>query len=186
MVTSAAQLLRSHGVDGTSFSRVLEHSAAPRGSVGHHFPGGKREMLVDAVRWAGDVATHVMRDSLERGDSPAELFGRFCAFHRRALVDSAYAAGCPIGAVAFEAYADPELRPAVEAVFADWRAVLREVLLAAGRPEPDAEALADVCIAAYEGALMLARVDRSTAPLDRVEAQLRPLLDSEREAFPCP
>jgi hypothetical protein len=39
-----------------------------------------------------------------------------------------------------------------------------------------AEELAELCIASLEGALMLARVDRSTEPLDRVEARLLALL----------
>ena len=53
MVASAAALLRRHGVRGTSFGRVLEHSGAPRGSISHHFPGGKREMIGAAVTAPG-------------------------------------------------------------------------------------------------------------------------------------
>jgi hypothetical protein len=36
--------------------------------------------------------------------------------------------------------------------------------------------LAELCIAGLEGALLMARVDRTTAPLDRVEKQLQALL----------
>src|SRR5918995_78876 len=55
MIESAAVLFRERGVHGTSFSDVLEHSGAPRGSIYHHFPGGKTELAAEAVRWAGDV-----------------------------------------------------------------------------------------------------------------------------------
>ena len=176
MAASAALLLREHGVRGTSFPKVLEHSSSPRGSIGHHFPGGKREMIADAVRWAGGAATSAMRKAVERGDTPIELFSMVCAFYRRALVDSEFAAGCPLGAVAEEAFDDEALRAAVEDVFNDWRAILRQSLTSAGYDLTRAEGLAELSIAGLEGALLLARVDRTTAPLDRVEEQLRPLL----------
>jgi TetR/AcrR family transcriptional regulator, lmrAB and yxaGH operons repressor len=176
MVTSAALLLREHGVGGTSFAKVLEHSSTPRGSIGHHFPAGKRELVADAVRFAGGAASEAMSRSVERGDSPAELFSMMCGFYRRALVDSEFAAGCPVGAVAQEAFDDDALREAVAEVFDDWRAVLQRALTSTGHEPARAEALAELCIASLEGALMLARVDRTTRPLDRVEQQLRTLL----------
>src|SRR5215211_1561249 len=124
MVTSAALLLRERGVAGTSFAKVLEHSGAPRGSLGHHFPDGKREMVADAVRWAGGAASAAMRHAAERGDTPAELFAMVCGFYRRALVESEFAAGCPVGAVAHDAFRDAPLRDAAGEVFNDWRAIL--------------------------------------------------------------
>jgi TetR/AcrR family transcriptional repressor of lmrAB and yxaGH operons len=176
MVTSAALLLRERGVVGTSFAKVLEHSGAPRGSLGHHFPSGKREMVADAVRWAGGAASAAMRHAVERGDTPAELFAMVCSFYRRALVDTAFAAGCPVGNVAQEAHDDELLRAAANEVFDDWRSILGASLTAAGHTAAGATDLAELCIAGLEGALMLARVDRSPAPIDRVQRQLDVLL----------
>lgn len=176
MVTSAALLLREQGMRGTSFPKVIEHSSTPRGSIGHHFPGGKRELIADAVRFAGGAASAAMHHSMERGDTPAELFSMVCGFYHRALVDSQFAAACPVGAVAQEAFDDETLRAAAGEVFNDWRAILQQSLTSAGRDPAQAESLAELCIAGLEGALMLARVDRTAAPLDRIEQQLRPLL----------
>src|SRR6266545_2120650 len=166
MVQSAALLLREHGVSGTSFHRVLDDSSTPRGSIAHHFPGGKREMIADAVRWAGGAATAAMCQAIERGDPPAELFSSLCAAYRHALVDSDYAAGCPVGAVALESFDDEPLRTAVGEVFTAWRTLLRQAMTDAGHDAPAAERLTDTCIASLEGALMLTRIDRSTRPLD--------------------
>ena len=44
MVTSAALMLREHGVTGTSFAKVLRSCGGPRGSIGFHFPGGKAQL----------------------------------------------------------------------------------------------------------------------------------------------
>ncbi|MGO4757142.1 TetR family transcriptional regulator, partial [Streptomyces sp. 2MCAF27] len=45
MVLSAAELLREYGAGATSIDRVLVHSGAPRGSVYHHFPGGRAQLI---------------------------------------------------------------------------------------------------------------------------------------------
>jgi TetR/AcrR family transcriptional regulator, lmrAB and yxaGH operons repressor len=176
MVASAALLLRERGVRGTSFAKVLEHSRAPRGSISHYFPAGKCEMVADAVRWAGGTAATAMRTAVERGDSPHQLFSMICGFYRGALIDSEFAAGCPVGIVAQETFDDEVLRAAVGDVFDEWRAILTQSLVAAGRSAADAEDLAELCIAGFEGALILARINRSTAPLDRIERQVSALL----------
>jgi len=53
MIERAAILLAQKGLQGASFSEVLEASGAPRGSLYHHFPGGKDELVLAAVALAG-------------------------------------------------------------------------------------------------------------------------------------
>ena len=48
MIRSAIALFAERGVHGTSFTDVIAQAGAPRGSIYHHFPGGKDE-LVQAV-----------------------------------------------------------------------------------------------------------------------------------------
>ena len=49
MVDSAVVLLAKRGFQGASFSEVLAHSKAPRGSIYHHFPDGKEQLIAAAV-----------------------------------------------------------------------------------------------------------------------------------------
>jgi TetR/AcrR family transcriptional regulator, lmrAB and yxaGH operons repressor len=81
--------------------------------------------------------------------------------------------------VAQEAFGDEPLRDAADQIFDDWRAILRQSLTSAGHEPAHAEGLAELCIAGLEGALMLARVDRTTTPLDRIEQQLETLLTGD-------
>lgn len=172
MVTSAALLLRERGVAGTSVTKVLEHSGGPRGSVGFHFPGGRAELLVDAVRTVGDRITGRIRSTQNARDT----FAGIVAHYRKQLIDTDFTAGCPIGATAQEAYADPALGPVVAGIVSDWLTALTESLERDGHPAADAEELAVLCVSAMEGAITLARVRRSTAPLDAVGARISPLL----------
>ncbi|WP_203217549.1 helix-turn-helix domain-containing protein [Nocardia arthritidis] len=61
MVLSAVQLFREHGYSGTGFRDVIAHSGAPRGSIYHHFPGGKAQLGQEAARaWGGSSRTECL------------------------------------------------------------------------------------------------------------------------------
>ncbi len=54
MVISAALLIRERGAHPTAIADVLEHSGAPRGSAYHYFPGGRTQLLCEAIDYAGE------------------------------------------------------------------------------------------------------------------------------------
>ena len=54
MIETAAVVMRERGVEATSFSEVLARSGAPRGSIYHHFPGGKAQLIEEATRYGGE------------------------------------------------------------------------------------------------------------------------------------
>jgi len=45
MVAGAADLMSRRGVNATSMREVVRHTGTPRGSIGHHFPGGKQQLI---------------------------------------------------------------------------------------------------------------------------------------------
>jgi AcrR family transcriptional regulator len=62
MVRSAA-CFRERGVGRTGMRDVVEHAEAPRGSLQHYFPGGKEQLLVEAMAWMAERAARP-RDAL--------------------------------------------------------------------------------------------------------------------------
>ncbi len=176
MITSAALLLREHGVSGTTIPRVLEHSNGPRGSVRHHFPGGRTELITEALTWAGALVTDFLARKRAAGASAAEVFGLLCDFYAEQLTSTDYAAGCPVGAAAQESFDDPAVGPVLARILDAWTAALTESLVAAGHAEPEAGDLALLCVCSLEGAVLVARVQRSTRPIDTVRARLLALL----------
>ncbi len=179
MIISTALLVRERGARATSIDDVLAHSGAPRGSVYHHFPGGRDELLREATAYAGDVVAR----ALERGAQadPADALDAFLGGYRRQLLASDFRAGCPVVAVAIEAREDDDagLREQAAAAFERWLELLSANFRAAGIGARRAGELAQVTIAAVEGALVLCRARRDTTPLDTVAAELRRLLEAE-------
>lgn len=170
MIDSAARLLRERGVHGTSFARVIDDSGTPRGSIGHHFPGGKDEMITEAVTLAGGRITERLRSLAETGTGFAEIIATVGRYFEDGLARTDFQAGCPVAAVVFDEHLSTEVRAAALAVVDDWLAILTAVLRAEGTGERDAVRRAEQAVYAIEGALIISRLRRSTRPLERVRA----------------
>jgi TetR/AcrR family transcriptional repressor of lmrAB and yxaGH operons len=174
MIVSAVKLLAKHGFQATTFATVLKDSGAPRGSIYHHFPEGKDQLIAAAIDLAGDRAL-VLTESF-RGMTAPQIVEAFSGLWRAVLVRSEFTAGCAVVAVTVSADT-PDLVERAATVFRSWRDRLAEVLAAAGIERQEARSLALTNIAACEGAVILCRAERSLEPLDVVTAHLRALAD---------
>jgi AcrR family transcriptional regulator len=176
MLRSTATLLREYGASATSIDRVLVHSGAPRGSVYHHFPGGRTQLIEEAVALAGDLMAGVI-DAAMQADDPVEAIDAFFALWRDRLVDSRFRSGCPIVAVAVETNDDaPQLARSAGAVFAGWQEAFTALFRRHGLPEDRSRRLAALVVAAEEGAVVMCRAQQSTAPMEAVAAEIHDLL----------
>jgi TetR/AcrR family transcriptional repressor of lmrAB and yxaGH operons len=169
MVRSAATLMRERGIHGVGLREVVAHSGGPRGSLGRYFPGGKTQLMSEAI----DVALAGLYDELERTLTEAQTFpeaiGLILAPWRRVLVDHEFALGCPLAATVVDAAEDDELRVHVSDLLARWQGAVADVYIKFGASPAVADEHATVLLSAVEGALILARAHRSTAPLDTVQ-----------------
>jgi TetR/AcrR family transcriptional repressor of lmrAB and yxaGH operons len=170
MIEGAVRLLASRGLDATSFPEVLALTGASRGSVYHHFPGGKDEL----VRAAIDVAGRYLLDALDALDGqPADaVVARFLDVWRHVLVASRFESGCAVAAVTVAADS-PTYLGQVAAIFRGWQTRLAALLVNGGLSKAAADRLATWVIASTEGAVLLARADQSVEPFDAVAGELR-------------
>ncbi|KAA1248938.1 TetR/AcrR family transcriptional regulator [Mycobacterium simiae] len=171
MLISAAQVLRERGAAGVTIDSVLARSGAPRGSVYHHFPEGRRQLLAEALGYAGDYITAVIDKAAAKG--ARVVLRDFVGFWDQLLTEGDFAAGCPVAAAALGSTEDEvELSAAAGVILSRWCAALTRAFVADGFDEPDAESLAVTSVAALEGAIMLCRSTGSAAPLRQVGDQV--------------
>jgi len=173
MIRGAAELLANRGVQGTSFSEVLAHTGAPRGSIYHHFPGGKDELVLAAARSVGDGVT-LLLDSID-ATSPVKVIDAFVDGWRAVLVAGRFEQGCAVAASCLGSAPNDELRTLSGEIFRAWRGALRRALIRSGASRRQAEDLAMICLASVEGALILGRAEHDDAVFDAVKRQLRRL-----------
>src|ERR1043165_2757033 len=83
LIKGARQLLAEKGYAGMELRDVAERGEAPRGSIYHHFPGGKRQLAAEAAALEGRLIRATIEDSLEKRGvkGTLALFGQI--FHRR-------------------------------------------------------------------------------------------------------
>ena len=169
MVASTVDLLARRGLQATSLSEVLEQSGAPRGSVYHHFPEGKDELVGAALDLAGGRAIELL--DRKAGAPAEEVAAWFLHIWREVLVRANFDAGCAVLAVTVAAES-PELREHAAGVFRTWRGRLATLLELGGLETRDAARLSATLIASSEGAVALSRAEQSLEPFDLVADQL--------------
>jgi TetR/AcrR family transcriptional repressor of lmrAB and yxaGH operons len=175
LVDATAALLRRQGYHATGLSAIVDESGAPRGSVYFYFPGGKDELAVAAIEASGIE----WRARIEAAIANAKDLGSAIDAIVKVLADDLAASnwqnGCPVAAVALESTSDV-VNAAVVKHYATWQETITERLTQLGIAKSAAAHLATVALSAIEGALLLARVQRSKTPLISVGAALRAMV----------
>ena len=142
---------------------------APRGSVYHHFPGGKDELVSAAVDGALRRALDLMEP--KAGASAVEVTEFFLAAWRATLTSSDFSAGCALVAVAV-ATDSPALRRQTAAAFITWRDQLARLLEEGGLTRVAAGQHAALLLAGSEGAVVISRAMGDLRAFDSAAAVL--------------
>jgi TetR/AcrR family transcriptional regulator, lmrAB and yxaGH operons repressor len=178
MIDAAAELLQRQGYHATGLKQVLDTAGAPRGSLYFHFPGGKEELACAALDDSGAAWRERLASVIEGASTPGAAILGVCRALADELEASDYANGCPLATVALEAATESELvRTTVAEHYGAWIRLIEARAVAAGIPERKAEDLATFVLAAVEGGLLLARVQRTTQPLLAVGRSLQQVFD---------
>ena len=179
MIDAAVDALRRDGVAGMSFTDLLIASGAARGAIYHHFPGGKSELVVEAVtRNADDVRRRLV--DLAHG-SPRVVVDEFLSLIRPVVQESSAGSGCAVAAAAMAASDQRDyesLQQAAATAVTSWIGVLKESLHAGGMDGTAAADLATLLVTTLEGAHVLARAEGRIDPFDQAARALRALVAS--------
>lgn len=169
MVASAIDSMRVRGVAGTSFAEVLADSGAPRGSIYHHFPHGKSQLMTEATEVASRQLVSGITRVLGAVDTVSAL-RHLVGLWRDGLEVSDYAAGCPIVAAGLGNEAAAK-RVAAD-TFIEWRRLIAFKLEQDGASQERAHSVSCTVVGALEGALILSQAQRDSEPLELVLGEL--------------
>ncbi|WP_288191835.1 TetR/AcrR family transcriptional regulator [uncultured Phyllobacterium sp.] len=175
----AADLFQRRGYHSTSVQDVVQAAGATGGALHHHFPTKKAlGLAVIEERVAREVNATAIEPVLRADRSKTGVLAFFSAVAGE-LERNQAVTGCPLNNLAMElSLADPDFRHASNAIFERWVGVLAQ------RFQDDdpalaprqAGALATLVIAAYSGAMAMAKASQSALPLRDCAAQLEKLL----------
>jgi AcrR family transcriptional regulator len=179
LVATAADMLRRRGLNATSIRDLAKAANTPLGSTYHYFPGGKKQVIIEALNYNGDKASSMIRSALKKG--PLEGLDSFLNLWRDVVLSSNFKASCPVIAVVIEEATTEEVVAAqalAAEIFERWEKMLSESLRDHGVKKKKAEQLATMIVASAEGGLALCRAKKDIKPFEQVSAQLYELVNS--------
>jgi len=177
VLDAAAALFQAQGYHATGMRDVIQKTALSPGAFHHHFPTKESlgiavitERVAPAVReaWIDPIrhATH-----LRLGVS------RVFADIIRGLDERGKVLGCPLNNLAMEmSLTNARMRDELRGVFAEWQAALEARIAQAPRGKQwnkeQRRAAASFIVAAYSGAMNLAKAAQDSAPLKAMQRTL--------------
>ena len=166
LAESMLELIQTSGYSGTGLNAVIEHAAAPKGSIYFHFPDGKEGLGVAAIELATKAfGTLIAEAAISRVDA-AEAARAAIEALTTIVRESNFRRGCPVSVVTMEMGAENErLRQACAAAFESWIALTTAFLEASGVVPDEARSLATVVVSTIEGAVIVSRATQNTQPL---------------------
>jgi TetR/AcrR family transcriptional repressor of nem operon len=169
IVDAAASLVETQGLANTSLDAVLALSKASKSQLYHYF-ADRDDLILAVVARKIEIVLSTNKPLLSELSSIAQL-----RHWRDALVAQARevdcAGGCPLGSLVGELGESPRARAAIAKGFTAWseyfvrgysRMKQTGQLLPSARPRE----LATATLAALQGGLLLAQVERTSKPLE--------------------
>ncbi len=173
LLKGTGRLLRTKGYAATGVSAIVKETGVPKGSVYHHFPGGKEELAAASVERSGQGIVGALEQLADRTGGPVEAMRAFCDYYIAQLHESDFRRGCPLATITLEVAADVDpVHEACAVAFDGIVDLFATRLRGAGLSRKRANESAELTVAAIEGALMLAKARRDTRAIEIVRDEL--------------
>lgn len=177
MLAVTLDLLEKQGFHNTGLQQILSESGTPRGSLYFHFPGGKDQLTAAALSQGAGSIQSLMEQAFFQAPSLVEAIHWIINGLVARMESSDYQKGCPIATVALEVGDDhPEVQQVCRAAYQGWTQAIVTALQKTGWSTAEAQQYATVTLSMIEGALILAKVARSSEPLRNIIPPLTLLL----------
>jgi AcrR family transcriptional regulator len=173
ILDAAYDLFQSRGYSATSVHEIASTAGVTGGALHHHFSTKKAiglAVINDRVGAAlEDTWLEPVRSAANARDGILKVLHSLA----RELDAQGSVRGCPVNNLTLElAFADADFRAELKRLFDLWRSTIAECL--SGRK--NGEALAALVVAAYSGAMAMAKVEQRGEPLRLCARELNRLL----------
>ena len=181
ILDAAADLFQARGYRDSSIQDVKRAAGVTSGAFHHHFESKKALGLAVIAERVSDALREAWLDPLLAAPTVAEGIRAAIGGTSGGLRAQGFVRGCPVNNLAVElAFSDSDFRAALHAIFVDWQRAIAARLAAEGMPPAFRDvapaALAGFVVAAYSGAMTMAKAEQSPAPLDETLGLLMRLL----------
>lgn len=177
-IETAGDLFWKNGYTKTGISEILKATGLPKGSFYFYFK--KKSDVAEAVlQYYGSMIIDLLRSVAADSDSWDSFCDSFMHAFQQKLADKQYY-GCPLAVVGMEiAFQEDGLVGHYHTAMEEVKKIFIQMLRKDGIPEKRVEGAADLCLAIYEGNLVLYRLSKDQDSLSRMNTQLKEVIRSK-------
>lgn len=174
IIEAGRETIARHGFGTTGINAVLQSAGVPKGSFYYYFPS-KQDFGLAVIDAVAEDYSRRLADVLEdRSRPPLDRLKAYFQEGIRDMEDADCAGGCLIGNLGQELASHSEVfRARLDRVLSHWERSIARCLEEAREAgelrgcSSDCAALASFILSGWEGAVLRAKVTRSTQPLER-------------------
>ena len=179
MIEAAITLMRRSGYSGVGINEVIAESGAPKGSLYHYFPQGKRQVATEALAVNAARTAAFIDEKLAAEGTPADKVRRLFAAFAARLEKFDYRQSCAAGCVSLDLgeELDGEVHAAVQQAFERYVDVIATHIAFADRRR--AGSFASLLLTVIEGGYVRGRAEHSAAAFREAGEWLARLAEAE-------
>lgn len=178
MVETGLGLFRRQGYAETSWRTLAKEGQVPLGSIQHFFPGGKEQLATEALGLFTRQFQAFFDELCEGHRRPGDRIRAWFEATADEMEAGGFGTGCPLAGIALNAMPAQEgLSGLCHTTMAQWKDYIASKLVSDTLDPASAGRWAEQALVGLEGALVLSRVQRSSAPLRSTGAWLGALVN---------
>lgn len=177
LLEAAIALMRRGGVSAAGINEIVKEGGIPKGSIYHFFPGGKRQILSEALARYSERIVAALDAALSSRSTPrAKIIALFDVFERR-LEDGDFRSSCAAGTVSLDLDDDLEtVRVVIAAIFTEWQQVIGRHF--SFEDDRKRASFASTLLSVIEGAYLRGRAEHSTKAFKDAAVWLADIADA--------
>ncbi|MEC0368435.1 TetR/AcrR family transcriptional regulator [Paenibacillus chibensis] len=173
IIDISTALFQQKGYIGVGLNEILKACEISKGSLYHHFPNGKEELLIACLQSMNDVITTDIQDIFNRYPTAREatqaMIEKLTADFERDGTITGYTFSSIVSEIG--ALSEP-IRLACASLYLNMQGIYADKLMADGLPKGAADSTALMMTAAIEGGVMLCLTQKSSGPLQTLSQVL--------------
>lgn len=171
LVAAAFELFNARGYAGTGIADILKSADLPKGSLYHHFPGGKEDLALACADAGSAVVLRLLDRAMAEAATPAQAIDRFTDEMARAFDRHGGLRGCPVTSILVDNGGPTRFGERARIILSDWETAFRAHYARLGVGDP--QALAQQSVTLLQGGWAQARTFRDPGRLESALRQIK-------------
>lgn len=165
-IETASTLFANKGYHATGISEILKKSQAPKGSLYYHFPQGKEQLALEALKKTAHFIYELINTEFNQYADPIKALQEHLYSLAKRLEKDLFQPSISISLIALETFASNEaLRKECADIFAHMQDIFLQNFLKITDNHQYANFLAMTAVVIIEGTITLSLTQKSTQPL---------------------